>query len=50
MLNSIEVTRDEVLELIGILKDSNSLTPDGIDLRVLEELKYEIADLLLKSM
>lgn len=44
----IEVSVDDILEDINKLNRKKSPGPDGIYLRVLKELKSEIADLLAK--
>ena len=46
-LKEISIHREDVLQLLDKLKSSKSPGPDGIHPRVLKELKYEIADLLL---
>uniref|UniRef100_A0A452IGB1 Reverse transcriptase domain-containing protein n=1 Tax=Gopherus agassizii TaxID=38772 RepID=A0A452IGB1_9SAUR len=47
-LSQIEVSLEEVLELIDKLNINKSPEPDGIHPRVLKELKCEVAELLTK--
>uniref|UniRef100_A0A8C3H706 Reverse transcriptase domain-containing protein n=1 Tax=Chrysemys picta bellii TaxID=8478 RepID=A0A8C3H706_CHRPI len=47
-LSRIEVSREEVLELIDKLNINKSPGPDGIHPRVLKELKSEVVELLTK--